>query len=178
MKLLSFEYSMKAEVVRLFAEVFSASENEDEGRLIGDLVANLIETPEEGDVLGFVAVADGILTGSIFFSRFSVPGSDVAFILSPVAVATDAQRTGVGQQLIRHGLERLKSQGVDLAITYGDPGYYVKVGFRQITEDIVSAPFVLSQPEGWLAQPLSSNRVKANPGPTRCVQALSDQRYW
>lgn len=80
-----------------------------------------------------------------------MPSGQRAFILSPVAVSTDVQGKGVGQALIRYGLDHLKSLGVELVFTYGDPGYYSKVGFEQITEAIVKAPWPLSQPIGWLA---------------------------
>ena len=62
--------------------------------------------------------------------------------------------------------------------TYGDPGYYSKVGFEQITETIVKAPCPLSQPIGWLAQSLDGGTVQAMSGPTRCVEALNDPGLW
>ena len=107
-----------------------------------------------------------------------MPGGEVAFILSPVAISTSVQGSGIGQQLINYGLNQLKSLSVNLVFTYGDPNYYSKTGFKQISESIMKAPFELSQPEGWLAQPLDSNPIKATQGATKCVEALSDQKYW
>ena len=72
----------------------------------------------------------------------------------------------------------LKSLGVNLAFTYGDPAFYSKTGFTQISESVVKAPYVLSQPIGWLAQTLDGNPIKATHGATQCVEALSDQKYW
>ena len=88
------------------------------------------------------------------------------------------QGTGLGQQLINYGLNHLKTLKVNLAFTYGDPSFYSKTGFNQISESAVKAPFELSQPEGWLAQSLDGNPIKAMQGPTKCVEALSDQEYW
>ena len=178
MKLSLFDLSYTQEVIKLFTEVFSASENESEGQLIGDLVSDLIATTESKDLIGFVAISNNRIVGCIFFSRFVVPGDETAFLLSPVAVATSEQSTGIGQQLINYGRNHLKSLKVDLAFTYGDPGYYSKSGFNRISENIVKAPFELSQPEGWLAQSLDGNPVKAMRGSTKCVEALSDQKYW
>ncbi len=178
MKCSLFNSSYTQEVVQLFTTVFSESENESEGKIIGNLVSDLISTTKAEDLVGFVATSDERVVAAIFFSRIIVPSEEVAFILSPVAVATSEQCTGVGQQLINHGLHHLKSSGVDLAFTYGDPRYYSKVGFSQIDETIVKAPFELSQPEGWLAQSLGDNPVEAMRGSTRCVDALSDQKYW
>ena len=165
-------------MVELYTKVFSASENESEGQLVGSLVSDLIATTEQEDLIGFLATSKNRIVGCIFFSHFVVPGDDVAFILSPVAIATSEQGTGIGQQLINYGLNHLKSLNVNLAFTYGDPGFYSKTGFNQISEGIVKAPFELSQPEGWLAQSLDGNPIKAMQGSSKCVEALSDQKYW
>jgi predicted N-acetyltransferase YhbS len=54
-----------------------------------------------------------------------------AYILSPVAVHTDHQGQGVGQQLINFGIQHLKEDGVTLIFTYGDPEFYKKLAFTQ-----------------------------------------------
>jgi len=178
MKVLLFKPSYTQEVIELFAKVFSASENESEGQVIGNLVSNLITTTKPEDLVGFVAMANEHIVGCIFFSRFVVPTDKAAFILSPVAIATSEQGTGIGQRLISYGLEYLKSLKVNLAFTYGDPNYYSKTGFKHLSESIVKAPFELSQPEGWLAQSLDGNPIRAMQGPTKCVRALSEEKYW
>lgn len=178
MKLSLFNSSHTQEVIELFTKVFSASENASEGQIIGNLVSDLIATTEPQDLIGCVAISNNRIVGCIFFSRFVVPGGEVAFILSPVAISTGVQGSGIGQQLINYGLNQLKSLSVNLAFTYGDPNYYSKTGFNQISESVVKAPFELSQPEGWLAQPLDGNPIKAMQGATECVEALSDQKYW
>lgn len=178
MKLSLFKPSYTQDVIELFTNVFSASENESEGQVIGNLVSNLITTTKPEDLVGFVAVSNGIIVGCIFFSRLILPSNEVAFILSPVAVATNKQGTGIGQKLINYGLKYLKFQKVNLAFTYGDPNYYSKAGFSCINESIVKAPFELSQPEGWLAQSVDGKTIKAMQGSSKCVEALSDQKYW
>ncbi|MEH6582504.1 MAG: N-acetyltransferase [Halioglobus sp.] len=178
MRLSLFKLSYSQEVIELFTKVFAASENESEGEIIGHLVSDIIATTESKDLIGFVATSNDRIVGCIFFSRFIVPGDEVAFILSPVAIATSEQGTGIGQQLINYGLNHLESLKVDLAFTYGDPNFYSKTGFNQISESIVKAPFELSQPEGWLAQSLDGKPIKAMQGSSRCVEALSDQKYW
>ena len=178
MKLSLFKSSYTQEVIELFTKVFSASENESEGQIIGSLVSDLISITEPEDLIGFVATSNDRVVGCIFFSRFVVPSNEVAFILSPVAIATSEQGTGIGQQLINFGLNHLKFLKINLAFTYGDPSYYSKTGFNQISESIVNAPFELSQPEGWLAQSLDGNPIEAMQGSSKCVEALSDQKYW
>lgn len=55
---------------------------------------------------------------------------------------------------------------------------YSKVGFQQISEEVVKAPLELTQPEGWLAQSLRDGVIDAMAGSSRCVSALDKQEYW
>lgn len=178
MELSLFDSSQSQEVVELFTKVFSTSEGETEGQLIGSLVSDLIATTKSQDLIGFVAISGGDIVGSIFFSRLFVPSEKIAFILSPVAISTNEQRKGIGQQLINYGINQLKSLSVDLAFTYGDPIFYSKVGFNPISESIVKAPLKLTYPEGWLAQSLDSSSIMSMEGTSHCVEALNDQKYW
>jgi len=178
MKFSLFSESESHEVIEFFKGVFSASEGAAEGQVIADFVANLIATTETQDLVGCVAEENERIVGCIFFSRLTVPSRQVAFILSPVAVSTDVQNTGIGQKLIEYGLDHLKSLNVNLAFTYGDPSYYSKTGFKQIDESIVKAPCPLSQPIGWLAQSLDGQGIQPMVGHTRCVEALNDPGLW
>ncbi|GAB2527709.1 GNAT family N-acetyltransferase [Microbulbifer agarilyticus] len=165
-------------IVALFTRVFSASEGEAEGRNIGDLVANLTSTTPADQLIGCVANDDTGIAGAIFFSRFVVPSGQLAYLLSPVAVATESQGIGVGQLLIQFGLDQLRARHVDLVFTYGDPAYYTKTGFMQINDSIVEPPYPLSQPIGWLAQSLAGGAVPAMQGQTKCVAAFANPDYW
>ena len=178
MQLSLFNSSDTLEAVELFTKVFSASENEAEGQIIGQLVSNIVATTKPEDLAGMVASSGDRMVGCVFFSRVVVPNEQVAFILSPMAIATSEQGTGLGQQLINFGLDHLKSLNVELVFTYGDPNYYSKVGFKQISESVVKAPFALSQPEGWLAQSFDGKPIEAMQGTAQCVEALNDQQYW
>lgn len=174
----AFDKSATQDVVDLYTRVFSDSEGREEGQTIGELVANLIATTDPDDLLGFVAKDGNTIVGCIFFSRFVVPSGQLAFLLSPVAVNTDTQGSGVGQGLIHYGLQKLEALSVDLVFTYGDPAYYGKTGFQQITEDIVLPPYKLSQPIGWLAQSLKEPKITPMEGETKCVNAFSHAQYW
>ena len=167
------------EVASLFAATFAASEGPDEGKAIGALARDLLATTPGSDLRVFLALDAGRVIGAILFTPLVFPDDPrrVA-LLSPVAVATDRQGQGVGQALIAHGLGRLREDGIDVAMTYGDPAFYGKVGFRTVAEETARPPFPLSQPEGWLAQSLDGKRFEALRGPSRCAAALSDPAFW
>ena len=167
------------EIAGLFAATFAASEGAEEGALIGDLARRLmVDTPAK-DLRVFTAWEDGALAGCIFFTRLSFEGDTrTVFMLAPVAVATDRQGKGVGQRLIAHGLEALRHEGVDIVVTYGDPNFYGRVGFKPITVDALPAPFALQHPEGWQGQSLFDAELTPCKGPARCVEAFNDPALW
>jgi len=173
-----YEFSSAHEVKKLFTGVFADSEGQAEGELIGNLVFELQETTEPKDIFGFIARNGKILIGCIFFTRLKFENQINAFILSPVAVATRYQKQGVGQELIKFGINSLKKNNVELLFTYGDPNYYSKVGFKYISESIAKAPLILTYPEGWLAQSLVSKDIEPISGNSTCVSALNSQQYW
>ena len=176
----SAEYKGRAAAIAdLFTATFTASESSSEGALIGDLARRLMaETPTQ-DLRVFTAWNGDELVGAILFSRLTYDGDNrTVFVLGPVAVATDRQRQGIGQRLISHGLEGLQQEGVGLAVTYGDPGFYGRVGFKVITENDVPAPFPLRHPEGWLGQPLNNTGLTPFKGSPSCVPAFNDPAFW
>ncbi|MCA9197411.1 MAG: N-acetyltransferase [Planctomycetales bacterium] len=167
-------------IQQLFVDVFSSSEGEQEGLVLGSFVKRLIETTDHADLFGFVADDGQQVVGAVFFSRLRWDGDDSlnAFILSPMAVRTDRQQTGIGQSLVRHGLDELRNSGVAFVTTYGDPAFYGKVGFQPINPDRIAAPFPLSQPVGWLGQSLTAQPIDSITGNCHCVNALDQQDLW
>lgn len=167
------------DIIALFTATFAASEGMEEGALIGELVRDLLAGTAENDLFVFTAEDDGTIVGGIVFSRLTYEQDDrTVFVLAPVAVATDRQGKGIGQRLLNHGLASLRDAGVDIAMTYGDPNYYAKVGFVPISEADAQAPFPLNHPEGWLGQSLTDRAMAPLRGPSRCVEALSDPVFW
>lgn len=173
----SYQTADAEAVIQLFQAVFSQSEGEAEGQSLAQLVRELIETDPQ-DLFGFVCRTEEEISGSIFFSRLTLPSQTSAFILSPVAIATRHQGKGLGQRLIHFGIQHLQSQGVELLLTYGDPNFYAKVGFESVSEKTIKAPFELTYPHGWLAQPLNGHQIESEAGPAQCVAALSHAKYW
>jgi len=140
------------EVTDLFTSVFTSSEGEKEGKLIGNLALKLSLNIDNDEIICFGAYENESLIGSIFFTRLRFNESILVYMLAPVAVSTKHQGKGVGQALINYGISELKKCSVNVAITYGDPSFYSKVGFRALSENIIQAPLKLSMPEGWFGK--------------------------
>ncbi len=167
------------EVIDLLAATFAVSEGAEEGALIGDLTRNLLVTTADSDIHVFTAREERALIGAIIFSRLTYDQDDrTVFLLGPVGVATNRQGAGIGQNLLGYGIAALRKNGVDVAVTYGDPNFYSKVGFRPITEKFARAPFKLKFPKGWLGQSLTDGKMTPLNGPSRCVEAFDSPDYW
>jgi len=178
MKLSTYSPGNIEEIKQLFTKVFSDSEGQSEGLLIGNLAYDLMTGTDVQDLHGFVAIENKKIIGSIFFTRLTFESEVNAFLLSPVAIHTNYQGKGIGQKLINFGIHHLKENGVGLVFTYGDPKFYSKVGFSLITEKLVKSPLKLTYPEGWLAQSLVGDEIEPVAGNSYCVEALNKPEYW
>ena len=86
--------------------------------------------PIEG--LCHVALAEGELVGSLRFWPVAISGLAAA-LLGPLAVEPRLQGRGIGQALVRHGLDRATRLGYALAVLVGSPEYYRRFGFVPAT---------------------------------------------
>ncbi|WP_394822237.1 GNAT family N-acetyltransferase [Pendulispora albinea] len=88
-----------------------------------------------GVTLSLVAVLDGNVVGHILFSPVAVDredgARDMGVGLAPMAVHPDFQKHGVGSELVRDGLERLRGLGHGVVIVVGHPEYYPRFGFER-----------------------------------------------
>jgi predicted N-acetyltransferase YhbS len=166
------------EVAELFTSVFTSSEGKKEGGLLGSLASELSSNIDNEEIICFGAYDNESIIGSIFFTRLRFNEPIQVYMLAPVAVSTEHQGKGIGQALINYGLNKLKNRSVNIAITYGDPSFYSKVGFESLSENVIQAPLELSIPMGWLGQSLTSGPIPAiNERPT-CVKEFNDPVYW
>lgn len=174
----SFERGSENKISDFFREVFEKSEGPDEGLLIGSLASEIFRSTEPYDFYCDVITENDQIIASAFYTRLTYPSGVNTFVIGPVAVHHDFQRRGIGQKLLKTGITSKIKTGMDYILTYGDPAFYGKVGFVQISEDDVKAPFRLSLPEGWLLYHHSADYRSELAGNPNCVQALNDVRYW
>ena len=129
--------------------------------------------------ISLVAEDSAQTVGHVAVSPVSISDGSIDWYgLGPISVIPNEQGKGIGQQLINFGIQELKTLGVKLVFTYGDPSFYSKVGFEKIGEEVVKAPKKLTYPEGWLAQSLNNERITSEVGVAKCISALNKQEYW
>ena len=179
MNILTPDTGQTADIAALYQRVFAASEGDAEGAGIGALAQRLMTTTPDGDLFAFAAEENATLLGVILFTRLRYTQDPRSvFVLGPVAVATEHHRRGIGRRLITDGLSGVQAAGVDVAVTYGDPGYYTRFGFTPIPETQVPAPYPLQHPHGWLGQSLSEAPLTPLRGTCTCVPGFADPAFW
>ncbi len=178
MKYQTLDKSKQKEVSGLFISVFSSSEGEKEGTLIGNLSSKLASNIDNEERICFGVYENESLIGSIFFTRLQFNDPIQVYLLSPIAVSTEHQGNGIGQALINYGLDELKKRSVSVAVTYGDPSFYSKVGFQALPENVIKAPLKLSMPFGWLGQSLTGEPIPTIHERPACVEEFNDPIYW
>lgn len=138
----------------------------DEAHLIDGLRA------EDAILLSLVAEQNARILGHILFSRMHVetPHANVpAVSLAPMAVSPDHQRSGIGSQLIRRGLDELRSRGERIVIVLGHEHYYPRFGFSTEKARALSSPF---PPEAFMALELVDGALSGVSGVVRYAAAF------
>jgi predicted N-acetyltransferase YhbS len=174
----SIDKSKQKEVTDLFTSVFAWSEGEKEGALIGNLSSKLASSTDNEETICFGVYENESLIASIFFTRLKFNNPIQVYMLAPVAVSTEYQGKGIGQALINYGLNELKKRSASVAVTYGDPSFYSKVGFQALSENVIQAPLKLSMPFGWLGQSLTGEPIPTINERPVCVKEFNDPAYW
>jgi putative acetyltransferase len=154
---------------------------EDERDSVIRLALELARTASETRTLSLLAERDDRVVGHVVFSpvRIEKSGGLEGYILSPLGVSSEAQGGGVGSALVRAGLKRLKSDGIDVVLVYGDPKYYGRFGFEAGLGERFVAPHPLQHPFGWQALRLATDvTLPARPAPIHCVDPLNDPAMW
>lgn len=102
--------------------------------VVGDLVERLQDGWGGADGLSYVAEADGRVVGHVLVSRswLDAPRELVeVLVLSPLSVAPQYQRRGIGAQLVHHAVRESTTVGPPLLFLEGSPHYYGRLGFER-----------------------------------------------
>lgn len=99
----------------------------------------------DGDTLvSLVAERDGVIVGHVLFSRMDVDADGqplAAAGLAPVAVRPGLQGQGIGDALIRAGLDVLREQGIAISFVLGHETYYPRFGYSPELASRFASPF-------------------------------------
>jgi putative acetyltransferase len=141
-----------------------------------ELVAALLRDPTAAPAVSLLADGAKGPVGHILFTRTTVPGLTTS-ILCPLAVVPEAQGAGVGGQLIRAGLDHLRTARQDVVFVLGHPEYYPRFGFTPAGVQGFAAPYLIPPQHAgaWMACRLSE---KTAAGPVVCSDTLMDAKYW
>ncbi|WP_130494331.1 GNAT family N-acetyltransferase [Motilibacter rhizosphaerae] len=113
----------------------------------------------EGDLvrpLCRVAVAAGLVVGSVVCSRATIAGADRVVGLGPVAVLPDRQGRGIGNALVHDVLGAADALDLQAVVLLGSPDLYARFGFEPAAAYGVDPPvpswgryFQLRPLSGW-----------------------------
>jgi len=99
-----------------------------------DLVELIRGSPQCIPELALVARIGPQVVGFVMLSRAEIVDTDSArhdvLTLSPLAVAPNYERRGIGSALVRAGLTAAEAIGTGLVTLEGSPTYYGRLGFR------------------------------------------------
>lgn len=145
----------RAAIQRVHREAFG---QEDEARLVDAL-------RDGGYVrVSLVADSDPGIVGHILFSDLPIvtaTGTAAAVSLAPVAVLPGSQRSGIGSQLIRRGLDVCRERGHRIVVVLGRAAYYPRFGFSAELARPLRSPF---SGEHWMALELTPGALQGVSG--------------
>lgn len=99
----------------------------------------------DGDALvSLVAERAGAIVGHVLFSRMAIEADGAPLSgagLAPVSVVPDSQGQGIGDALIRAGLDSLREQGGAISFVLGHETYYPRFGYSADLAARFASPF-------------------------------------
>jgi putative acetyltransferase len=126
---------------------------------VGDLAEALQDGRPPRRSLSFVAEDQGEVVGHVLLSTswLDAPQRVVdVLVLSPLGVAPEQQRRGIGDRLVRHALREAENQEWPLVFLEGSPHYYQRFGFQAAGGLGFTAPSVRIPPPGFQVVTLPS----------------------
>lgn len=100
---------------------------------VGDMVAAVRRSPRYEPSLTFVARSAETVVGFVMLSRVDVVDDDSTrhevLSLTPLAVAPDQQRQGIGSALVCTAVAAADARGDQVVVLEGSPRFYGRLGF-------------------------------------------------
>ena len=139
------EITIRKEIAKDYSDVYAinkqAFEEEEEAKLVDKLRSSIAFIPE----LSLVATIDNNIVGHILFTKIKIiddkGNENESLALAPMAVSPNYQKTGIGGQLIRNGLDKAREMNFKSVIVLGHDKYYPKFGFEPTTKWAITSPY-------------------------------------
>ena len=165
------------------SEVVLAAFGDVQGQEISALITGLLTDQSAQPLLSLVATTNGNVVGHILFTSSRIGPSQriiSSAILAPLSVHPEYQNQGIGDRLIKEGLEQLKAAGVELVFVLGHPGYYPKHGFSAAGIRGFDAPYPIppENSDAWMVQELHPGILRHISGEVICADSLNDPKHW
>ena len=128
----SMEEKYRLPSLEMVEAVFTAHENEKEGKMVRSLVEEIRGMRYYVPELELVMVDEtDSPIGYCMFSRFHLEGKfeNELLLLSPVAVKTELQRQHISKELIEYGFGKARAMGYKAVLVEGNPMNYRSRGF-------------------------------------------------
>ena len=134
---------------------------------------------KEGPQVLSLASFDGdALVAHVLFSLCTTEGQhQTGSLLGPLGVLPSHQRQGLGDTLVRNGLNRLEKSGVSQVFVLGDPGYYQRFGFSPERHMLAPYPLPVEYGDAWQSMPLAS-RAPLLAGQLSVPEPWMDAALW
>ncbi len=142
----------------------------------------MLKDPSAQPTLSLLAIDGEQPIGHILFTKAHIEGAPElpAAFLAPLAVVPEFQRRGVGGELIRQGLLKLREGGVDLVFVVGHPTYYPRFGFEVAGKVgfMPTYPMRAEAADAWMVLALKDGVVGSVSGRVVCCDALNKPEVW
>jgi putative acetyltransferase len=153
---------------------------EGESGIVSKLAIDLLSENTSPQTICLVAEIQGSVVGHIAFSPVTIDTNKnfQGYILAPLGVKPDYQKSRTGAKLIEYGMQKLYVMGVHVVFVYGDPTYYGRFGFSADAARQYTTPYKLQYPFGWQAIVLIKCATEKPPAAITCVTSLCDPKLW
>jgi putative acetyltransferase len=152
--------------------------SDEEANLVRDLLGDDSAKP----ILSLLAFQGKRAVGHILFTKARLESKALLSIsiLAPLAVVPDAQKQGIGGELIEYGLQVLLESGVDLVFVLGHPKYYPRYGFKPAGNLGFDAPHPIpnKNADAWMVRALRPEVIGTFSGKVICADKMNKPKYW
>ncbi len=130
------------------------------------------------DVLSLASFdADALIAHALFSICTTKDLNQTGALLGPLGVIPARQRQGLGDALVRNGLDRLEKSGVSQVFVLGNPAYYQRFGFTPERHVLAPYPLPAEYGDAWQSMPLAA-RAPLRAGQLSLPEPWMDAALW